>query len=328
MTISGPPNAQRGFRKMSVKSAAPRKRKQPFGVYMRRYWPLYAMLLLPTAFCLLFKYWPMTGLVMAFKNFKMMRGIWGSAWNGLDNFNYLFSRAESVSVILQTLKLNLFDLLFGFSMPIILSLLLNEVRSKAFKRITQTVIYLPHFLSWVIIASLFIMLLRTETGMINIIAANMGGNKVPYLEDNFLWQVVYIFIGVWQSMGWGTIIYLAAITGISAELYEAATVDGAGRFAKIWHVTLPGIRGTIVTLLIMNLGRILGSSFERVNSLSNPYVVLKSANVISTYIYRVGLANGKYHYATAMGLFQNVIGIILILISDRVAKSMGESGLI
>ena len=135
-------------------------------------------------------------------------------------------------------------------------------------------------------------------------------------------------IGVWQSMGWGTIIYLAAITGISAELYEAATVDGAGRFAKIWHITLPGIRGTIVILLIMNLGRILGSSFERVNSLSNPYVVLKSANVISTYIYRVGLANGKYHYATAMGLFQNVIGVLLILVSDRFAKAMGESGLI
>ena len=313
---------------MSSKSSSSAVRRHPFGVYMRRYWPLYVMLILPTAFCLLFKYWPMTGLVMAFKNFKMMLGIWGSEWNGLDNFRYLFGRAESIGVILQTLKLNLLDLAFGFTMPIILSLLLNEVRSKAFKRITQTVIYLPHFLSWVIISSLFIMLLRTETGMINIITTRMGGNKVPYLEDNTLWQVVYIFIGVWQSMGWGTIIYLAAITGISAELYEAATVDGAGRFAKIWHVTLPGIRGTIVTLLIMNLGRILGSSFERVNSLSNPYVVLKSANVISTYIYRVGLANGKYHYATAMGLFQNLIGVILILISDRVAKSMGESGLI
>ncbi len=302
--------------------------KRTFGSYMRRYWPLYVMLILPTAFCLLFKYWPMTGLVMAFKNFKMMRGIWGSEWNGLANFEYLFSRSESIGVILQTLKLNLLDLLFGFTMPIILSIMLNEVRSKAFKRITQTVIYLPHFLSWVIISSLFIMLLRTETGMINIIAMSMGGSAVPYLEDNGTWQVVYIFIGVWQSMGWGTIIYLAAITGISAELYEAATVDGAGRFAKIWHITLPGIRGTIVTLLIMSLGRILGSSFERVNSLSNPYVVLKSANVISTYIYRVGLTQGKYHYATAMGLFQNLIGIILILISDRVAKSMGESGLI
>ena len=313
---------------MTTKPLVAVRHKQSFSVYMRRYWPLYVMLILPTAFCLLFKYWPMTGLVMAFKNFKMMRGIWGSDWNGLDNFAYLFGRAESVGVILQTLKLNLLDLAFGFTMPIILSLLLNEVRSKAFKRITQTVIYLPHFLSWVIISSLFIMLLRTETGMVNIITTRMGGEKVPYLEDNTLWQIVYIFVGVWQSMGWGTIIYLAAITGISAELDEAATVDGAGRFAKIWHVTLPGIRGTIVTLLIMNLGRILGSSFERVNSLSNPYVVLKSANVISTYIYRVGLANGKYHYATAMGLFQNLIGVILILISDRVAKSMGESGLI
>ena len=313
---------------MSATARVPASGKRTFGSYMARYWPLYSMLVLPMAFCLLFKYWPMTGLVMAFKNFKMMRGIWGSDWNGFKNFEYLFSRSESVAVILQTLKLNLLDLLFGFTMPIILSIMLNEVRSKAFKRITQTVIYLPHFLSWVIIASLFIILLRTETGMVNIMIAGAGGKKIPFLEDNGLWQVVYVFIGVWQSMGWGTIIYLAAITGISAELYEAATVDGAGRFAKIWHITLPGIRGTIVTLLIMNLGRILGSSFERVNSLSNPYVVMKSANVISTYIYRVGLANGKYHYATAMGLFQNVIGVILILIADRIAKSLGESGLI
>ncbi len=313
---------------MTVKASAQAGRKGRFGRYMGRYWPLYTMLLLPMAFCLLFKYWPMTGLAMAFKNFKIVKGIWGSPWNGMDNFNYLFSRPESIGVILQTLKLNVLDLAIGFPMPILLAVMLNEVRSKSFKRITQTVIYLPHFLSWVIIASLFIAMLRTETGMLNVIAANMGGQKVPWLEDNFLWQIVYIFIGVWQSMGWGTIIYLAAITGISSELYEAATVDGAGRFAKIWHITLPGIRGTIVTLLIMNLGRILGSSFERVNSLSNPYVVLKSANVISTYIYRVGLANGKYHYATAMGLFQNVIGVLLILIADRVAKSMGASGLI
>ena len=311
----------------SPAAALPAKRRNTRN-YIRRYWPLYSMLLLPVGFCLLFKYWPMTGLVMAFKDFGMMNGIWGSPWNGLENFRYLFSRSDSVGVILQTLKLNVLDLAFGFPMPIILAIMLNEVSSKSFKRVTQTVIYLPHFLSWVIIASLFITMLRTETGMINTISFSMGGNKVPYLEDNSLWQVVYVFIGVWQSMGWGTIIYLAAITGISAELYEAATVDGAGRFNKIWHITLPGIRGTIVTLLIMNLGRILGSSFERVNSLSNPYVVLKGANVISTYIYRVGLANGKYHFATAMGLFQNVIGVALILLSDRIAKSMGESGLI
>ena len=206
---------------MTTKPAAPPRKKNPFIIYMGRYWPLYVMLILPMAFCLVFKYWPMTGLVMAFKNFKIIRGIWGSPWNGIDNFTYLFSRAESVSVILQTLKLNVFDLLFGFPMPIILAVMLNEVRNKTFKRVTQTVIYLPHFLSWVIIASLFIMLLRTETGILNVITASLGGNKVPYLEDNTLWQIVYVFIGVLQSMGWGTIIYLAAITGISMELYEA-----------------------------------------------------------------------------------------------------------
>ena len=159
---------------MSVKTIVPKRHRQRFGVYMSRYWPLYAMLLLPTAFCLLFKYWPMTGLVMAFKNFKMMRGIWGSDWNGLDNFRYLFSRAESVGVILQTLKLNLLDLLFGFTMPIILSIMLNEVRSKAFKRITQTVIYLPHFLSWVIIASLFINLTAVVLSALGVLSPVTG----------------------------------------------------------------------------------------------------------------------------------------------------------
>lgn len=296
--------------------------------YLLRYWPLYTMLLLPAAFCLLFKYWPMTGIVMAFKNYKVVKGIWGSPWCGLDNFHTIFSKPETIGVILQTLKLNLLDLLFGFPMPVLLAIMLNEVRNRAFKRISQTVIYLPHFLSWVIIGSIFLMLLKTETGIVNVLISRAGGEKIPFLENQTLWQIVYIFIGVWQSMGWGTIIYLAAITGISAELYEAATVDGAGRLARIWHITLPGIRGTVVTLLIMNLGRILGSSFERINTLSNPYVVLKSANVISTYIYRVGLSNAKYHLGTAMSLFQNLIGILLIVITDRIAKRLGETGLI
>lgn len=296
--------------------------------YLANYWQLYFLLLLPMSFCILFRFVPMRGLVLAFKNYKVIKGISGSPWCGFDNFKYLFNKPESVNVILQTLKLNLLDLAFGFPMPILLAVMLNEVRSTAFKRITQTVIYLPHFLSWVIIGSIFMMLLKTDSGMINVMIGQAGGQKIPFLTDTTLWEITYIFIGVWQSMGWGTIIYLAAITGISSELYEAATVDGAGRFSRIWHITLPGIRSTIVTLLIMNLGKVLGSSFERVNTLSNPYVVLKNANVISTYVWRVGLNNGKYHYATAMSLFQNVIGILLILIADRVAKSLGESGLI
>ncbi len=313
---------------MSVKMAAHKKRKQPFGVYMRRYWPLYAMLLLPTAFCLLFKYWPMTGLVMAFKNFKMMRGIWGSAWNGLDNFTYLFSRAESVTVILQTLKLNLLDLLFGFSMPIILSLLLNEVRSKAFKRITQTVIYLPHFLSWVIIASVALSLFKPETGLVNILLRNMGAidKGIPFLTEKWHWAVTYLFIGIWQCMGWNTIIYLAAITSINGELYEAAMIDGAGRWKRMWHITLPGIRSTIVTLLIMSLGRVMGSNFERLKVFDNA-MVRDFQYQLAIYIYNKGLQASKFSMATAVGLFQSAVGLLLVLITDRIAKSLGEEGL-
>lgn len=296
--------------------------------YFKRYWQLYLLLLPPTIFCFVFKYLPMSGLVMAFKNYKVILGPWASPWNGLDNFRYIFSRSESINVILNTLKLNVLDLIFAFPMPILLSLLINETGSRLFKRTVQTIIYLPHFLSWVIIASIFTMLLKTESGMVNIILGNMGIAKIPFLQDRSLWQATYVGIGVWQSMGWGTIIYLASMTGIPHELYEAAHVDGASRLRMAWHITLPGIRPTIVILLIMNLGYIMGSSFERINALSNTYVSLNAANVISTYIYRVGLANGKYHYATAMGLFQSAIGMLLILVSDRFAKALGENGLI
>lgn len=187
--------------------------------------------------------------------------------------------------------------------------------------------YLPHFLSSVIVAGLAYQLFSPQSGYINQLIRNLGGETVPFLTEKVHWVVSYVLIGVWQGMGWGTIIYLAAITGIDAELYEAATVDGAGRWRKIWNITLPSIKGTIVTMLIMSLGRIMGGSFERPFTLSNP-MVTEVSETIAVYVYRAGLQNMQYSISTAVGLFQSVVGVILVLIADRIAKLFGESGII
>ena len=225
---------------------------------------------------------------------------------------------------------NFLDLLVGFPVPIILALLLNELRFPRYKKLTQTVLYLPHFLSWVIIGSVALSLFKPQTGLVNILLRDLLGwvdKGVPFLTEKWHWGATYLLIGVWQNMGWGSIIYLAAITGISPDLYEAATIDGAGRWRKIWNVTLPCIRGTMVTLLIMNLGRVMGSNFERLDSLGNVQVK-EFQYQLAIYTYEKGLAGGNFSRATAVGLFQSLVGLILVLMSDRAAKALGEDGLL
>ena len=211
-------------------------------------------------------------------------------------------------------------------MPIILALVLNEIRCKWFKKVTQTLLYLPHFLSWVIIGGLGYQLFSMSTGVVNILIENAGGSPIPFLQDDVWWVITYVLIGVWQSMGWGTIIYLAAITGVNPELYEAARVDGAGRWKQCWHVTLPGIRSAIVTLLIMNLGRVMQGSFERIFALMNAKAT-EFTTTIPVLVYRWGIEGGKFSEATALGLFQSVIGLILALAADFVAKRMGDGNI-
>lgn len=214
-------------------------------------------------------------------------------------------------------------------MPIVLAIMLNELRFQKFKRVSQTILYLPHFLSWVIIASVALTLFKPQTGLINILLVNSGviDQGIPFLTEKWHWAATYLLIAVWQNMGWGTIIYLAAITGIDAELYEAATIDGAGRMRKIWNVTLPCIRGTMVTLLIMNLGRVMGSNFERLQAFGNVQV-RDFQYQLAIYIYEKGLSGGNYSRATAVGLFQSLTGLLLVLAADRFAKKLGEDGLI
>jgi putative aldouronate transport system permease protein len=298
-----------------------------FLYYLRRDWQLYALVFLPMAFVALFKFGPMFGLIIAFKEYRIARGFWGSPWVGFKIFQDIFSHRLFIPALRNTLLLNVLDLVLGFPTPILLALLLNEVNSKLFKRTSQTLLYLPHFLSWVIIGALAYQLFSVNTGMVNNLIENMGGKRFPFLTTDVPWLVSYVLIGMWQNMGWGTIVYLASIAGINPELYEAATVDGAGRFRQCFSVTLPCIRSTIVVLLIMNLGRIMGGSFERVNALMN-VAAPEFTTTIPVLIYRWGIQNMNFSRATALGLFQSVIGLILVLSANFVSRKLGEEGLL
>lgn len=299
------------------------------GNYIKRYWVLYLMLLLPIVYFLVFKYTPMAYIQIAFKQFKIGTSPWDMEWaknNGFEYFIKAFKNRDFLYALRNTLTLNLLDLIVGFPAPIILAILLNELTFKKFKRVTQTIVYMPHFLSWIIIAGLALQLFAPETGLVNILIEKMGFESVQFLNDPNKWIWTYIFLGIWQSVGWNTIIYLAAITGISPELYEAASVDGAGRWRKIWNITLPGLRSTIVILLIMSLGRILGSDFDRPFALSNN-LVKSVSNVISTFVYTNGIKGLQFSLSTAVGLFQSVICVIFLLAANAIAKKFGERGI-
>jgi putative aldouronate transport system permease protein len=290
-------------------------------------WQLYALIFFPMLFVLVFKFGPMFGLVIAFKDYKIARGFWGSQWVGFESFKTIFRHRDFFPSLRNTLALNLLDLVMGFPMPIILALILNEVRVRWVKRISQTLLYLPHFLSWVIIGGIALQLFSGTFGVVNNIIELLGGGRVPFLTEKYHWVVSYVLIGIWQSMGWGTILYLAAISGINPELYEAAIVDGAGRLRQCLSITLPCIRSTIVILLIINLGKIMGGSFERIYTLQNA-MVLDFSTTIPVLVYRWGIQGSNFSRAAALGFFQSVIGLILVLVSDRIAKNLGEDGLL
>ena len=294
--------------------------------YLQRTWMLYLMLVLPLVFFAVFRYVPMTNIVIAFKDYNIFSGVWDSPWVGWKWFGQAFQSRDFYNALRNTLFLNILDLIMGFPAPIILAILLNELSFKRFKKITQTVIYLPHFLSWIIVAGIAVQLFAPSGGVVNIMLGKMGFGPVDFLMKNGLWIGTYISLGVWKEMGWGTIIYLAAITGINPELYEAAEVDGAGRWRKIWHVTLPGIRSTIVVLLIMNMGRILGSEFDRPYAMVNP-TIMRVADVISTLVYRVGIRSSQFSLTAAIGLFQSVVCVVFLVAANALAKKAGERGI-
>ncbi len=296
--------------------------------YIKRYWTLYLLLVLPVTYFIVFRYIPMTYIQIAFKKFSIIQNVWEMDWASNHGFEYFikaFSNRDFLYAIRNTLLLNVLDLVIGFPAPIILALLLNELVFKRFKRVTQTIVYLPHFLSWIIISGLALQLFAPTNGLVNMVLKELGLNTIPFLNDPKNWVVTYIFLGVWQSVGWNTIIYLAAITGINPELYEAASVDGAGRFKKMIHITLPGLRSTIIVLLILNLGRILGSEFDRPFALGNN-LVQSSSNVLSTFVFTNGIRGLQFSMSAAAGLFQSVVCVIFLLIANALAKKFGERG--
>jgi putative aldouronate transport system permease protein len=306
------------------KNAGTEKRKRLN--YIKRSWMLYVMLVLPMAFFGVFRYIPMTNIAIAFKDYNMFRGVWDSPWVGWKWFSQAFQSRDFYNALRNTIWLNVLDLVMGFPAPVILAILLNELSYPFYKRFTQTIVYLPHFLSWIIISGIAAQLLAPGGGVVNVMLARLGVGPIDFLMDNRLWVGTYVSLGIWREAGWGTIIYLAAITGINPEIYEAAEVDGAGRLGKIWHVTLPGLRPTIVVLLIMNLGRILGSEFDRPYTMANP-MVMQVADVISTLVYRVGIRSGQFSLTAAIGLFQSVVCVVFLIAANAVAKSSGERGI-
>lgn len=293
----------------------------------KRDWQLYLLLLIPLALVFLFSYAAYPGLRMVFMNYKPAKGYAGSEWVGLDIFRKIFKDADFLRALRNSLVFNFLDLIVGTPIPILLALLLNELRYPRFKKVSQTVLYLPHFLSWAIIGSVAYQLFKPSSGLINVLIMNMGGESVPFITEKWHWAVTYLLVGVWQTMGWGTIMYLAGITSISGELYEAAMIDGAGRWKRMWHITLPGIKPTIITLLIINLGRVMNSNYERLAVFGNSQV-RDFQYQLAIYIYEKGLGNLQFSMATAVGLFQSVIGVILVLLADKFAKMLGEEGLL
>ena len=287
------------------------------------------MLVFPLAFFIIFRYIPMTYIQIAFKRYSIVKSPWEMPWANNHGFEYFikaFSNRDFRYAVRNTVMLNLLDLLIGFPAPIILALLLNELPFKRFKRVTQTVAYMPHFLSWIIIYGMALHLLAPSTGLVNTVLRRLGFEPIPFLNNSTLWVGTYVLLGVWQSVGWNTIIYLAALTSINPELYEAAAVDGASRFRMIWHVTLPGLRPTIITLLILSLGRILSSEFDRPYALGNA-LVNNVSNVIATFVYTYGIRGLQFSLTTAVGLFQSVVCVIFLFGADALAKRFGERGI-
>jgi len=298
------------------------KEKINWKIYLRNNWQLYLMLLIPVVYMVLFKYKPMLGVVVAFKKFNVFKGIWDSPWIGLANFKEAFSSVDFWSALKNTLILNIGDLIIGFPIPIFLAIFLNELRSSKLRKTTQTLLYLPNFMSWVIISGIVTQLFA-GSGLIN----NLLHTNIPFLSSPFIWRFVYWFMGVWQAAGYSLIVYLAALMATDASLGEAAYIDGATRLQRIWHVTLPQISSTVTTLLIMQVGKLVSISFDRPYMMGNT-LVLEASDVISTYVYSVGLAAGRYDFATAVGLFQTVVGVILVLVANQVIKKMGQEGIV
>lgn len=304
-----------------------RKKPNRTLVKMWNYKWIYLMLLPVMAYYVIFKYVPMYGITIAFKDYNVFQGILESPWCGLDVFRKILGNKNFWEAIKNTLLLNVLTLLVSFPLTIIVSLMLNEVMSAKFKKVTQSILYLPHFISWVVVAGIATNLFSMQGGTVNHILNTMGIDSIPFLSHNTWWIFTYVICNVWKEIGWGTIIYLAALTGVDESLYEAAYLDGATKFQRLIYITLPSIKSVIVTMLILQISKMMTIGLDAPLLLGNKKVMGVS-EVISTYTYRLGIERAKYSDSTAIGLFQSVINIIILFAADKFAKAIGEDGII
>ncbi|WP_083512152.1 ABC transporter permease [Amphibacillus sediminis] len=295
-------------------------------MWIRDKW-LYVLLIPGVLYFLTFRYAPMYGVIIAFKNYVPFLGIQDSQWVGLEHFTSFFGSPDFLRLLGNTLWISFLSIAIAFPAPIFLAVLLNEVRFSIYKKLVQTCIYIPHFLSWTIVVGLTHLLFSINGGVIVEMVEALFGTRINFLADPEWFRPMIILQGVWKGTGWGTIIFLAALANVSPEQYEAAIVDGAGRFRRIWHITLPAIRGTVVIMLILTMGSVLNTGFDQIFLMTNS-LNRTVADVFDTYVYNVGITRGSYSYSTAVGLFKSVVGIILILTTDFIAKRVDkESGL-
>lgn len=300
--------------------------KIPFKKKVLRHWQFYLIILLPLAYVIIFNYVPMYGILMAFERFSPVKGIFGSPWVGLQNFQQFFSSPSSLNIIWNTLIIGLYSLIAGFPLPIILAVALNEVGSKKFKKTVQMVTYAPYFISTVVIVGLILQVTDMRTGVINQFRMAMGMEAINFMGDPKLFSSIYVWSGVWQGAGYSAIIYLAALSGVDKEVQEAALVDGVTRIRRIWHVDLPAIRPQIIILLIFNVGSVMNVGYEKIYLMQNS-MNLAASEVISTFVYKVGLQNADYGFSTAVGLFNSIISVILLTSTNFISKKVSETSL-
>lgn len=292
-----------------------------------KYRYLYLLALPGLLYFIIFRYVPMYGVVIAFQDFSINKGIWGSEWVGLEQFRKLFQGLSFASVFKNTVIISLYKLILGFPAPIILALLLNEVKNQRFKKVTQTIVYLPHFISWVILAGLISMFLHPDSGLINeVVKLFNDGKGIDFLVSKKYFRSILVISDIYKGIGWGSIVYIAAISAIDSTIYEAAMVDGANRLKQMWYITLPELKSTIIVMFILNMGGILNAGFEQILLLYNPRVY-EVADIIDTYVYRNGIMSSNYSLSTAAGLFKSVISMGLIIITNKIAHMMEEDGL-
>ncbi|ULL14957.1 sugar ABC transporter permease [Paenibacillus sp. H1-7] len=312
-----------GLQQVSLQRVKPKSENR---IRAKRMKALYLMMLLPMLLLFLFHYVPMYGILIAFKKFSPGLGIWNSEWNQFEHFRSLFQDFLFIRALKNTLIISLLKLIVAFPAPIVLALLLNEVKHVLFKKVAQSISYLPHFMSWVILASMVGEVLSPQRGIINHVIHMLGMQPINFLSDKAFFIPTLVATDIWKEVGWGAIIYLAAISSVNPDLYEAADVDGAGRFKKMIHITVPSLVPMIVILFILSLGNILNAGFDQILNLYNP-MVYDVADIIDTYVYRKGLEQFQMDYATAVGLFKNVVGVTLILGANAIIRRRSEHGI-